>query len=178
MTFRCTSKSYVYICICLQQNLHWQSLYLVVFCSFQLPKQITNYLKVTQCTFKVHLKVMLAPVNYDFLHQELCVFVCLQARKKVVQCTFKVTFFHWTLSAHSDSSPVRQLTIMIEFIALFHFAVTSHSCRAAVSHSEDTLAALPIITMSPLKIITAPRLCMTYFLIHSRYIKRSDMIRS
>ena len=32
---------------------------------------------------------MLAPANYCFLYQELCVFVCLQACKKVAQCTFK-----------------------------------------------------------------------------------------
>ena len=30
----------------------------------------------------LHLKVMLAAANYCFLHQELCLFVCLQARKK------------------------------------------------------------------------------------------------
>ena len=39
-------------------------------------------------TLKVHLKVMLAPSNYCFLYQDLCLFVCLQARKKVAQCTF------------------------------------------------------------------------------------------
>ena len=33
---------------------------------------------------------MLAPENYYFLQQELCFFVCLQARKKVASCTFKL----------------------------------------------------------------------------------------
>ena len=33
--------------------------------------------------FKVHPKVMLVPANYYFLYQELCLFVCLQAHKKV-----------------------------------------------------------------------------------------------
>ena len=27
-------------------------------------------------------------LNYYFLYQELCVFVCFQARKKVAECTF------------------------------------------------------------------------------------------
>ena len=37
-------------------------------------------------SFKVHLKVMLAPANYSL-------FVCLQARKKVAQYTFKKPIF-------------------------------------------------------------------------------------
>ena len=41
----------------------------------------------TNVNFKVHPKVMLVPANYYFLYQEYQ--VCLQARKKVAQCTFK-----------------------------------------------------------------------------------------
>ena len=40
--------------------------------------------------FKVYFKVMLAPANYVFLFQEFCLFVCLQARKKDAQVTFKI----------------------------------------------------------------------------------------
>ena len=62
MTFRCTLK------------VHY-----VTFTRLFGCEQIQMH---TYC-FKVHLKVMLAPANYYFLHQELCFFVCLQVRKKV-----------------------------------------------------------------------------------------------
>ena len=37
---------------------------------------------------------MLAPENYYFLYEELCLFVCLQAQKKVAQCTFKAINYY------------------------------------------------------------------------------------
>ena len=35
---------------------------------------------------------MLAPANYCFLHQELCLFVCLEARKKLHSSPLNVHF--------------------------------------------------------------------------------------
>ena len=39
---------------------------------------------------QVHLKLMFAfTIHYYFLYQELCVFACLQAHKKITYCTFE-----------------------------------------------------------------------------------------
>ena len=50
---------------------------------YKLPLKIQARFALMLTNPNVHLEVMLAPANYYFLHQELRLFVCLQACKKL-----------------------------------------------------------------------------------------------
>ena len=104
------------------------------FCAPNCPTQSKINKYKYKHGFKVHLKVVLAPANYYFLHQELCLFVCLQARKKVAQCTFKVVIFKIVImSIHTIFILFTLLQQLIAFTLITYFVMQQFAVLVAGS---------------------------------------------